>query len=147
MGTIISWTDATWNPVTGCSRISDGCKNCYAERLSIKWGWSKHPWTANHAADNVVLHPERLGQPYRWKAPHRVFVNSMSDLFHPLVPDSYLAEVFAVMVATPQHTYQILTKRPERAAAWSGPWPVLATNPSIPSLGSNRQRSWRDRLG
>lgn len=123
MGTKIRWTQATWNPTTGCSRVSDGCRYCYAEALSLRFGWSKFPWTANHAVDNVIVHPERLRKPYTWKQPSRVFVNSMSDLFHEQVPDEFIARVFAVMVDTPQHTYQILTKRPERAAAWVGPWP------------------------
>ena len=122
MATAISWTNETWNPVTGCSRVSDGCRNCYAERLSLKFGWSKKPWTARNAAENVVCHPERLGKPLTFRKPSRVFVNSMSDLFHELVPDDFIAEVFQVMIDTPQHTYQILTKRPERAAEWRGPW-------------------------
>jgi protein gp37 len=119
----IRWTNATWNPVTGCSKVSAGCKFCYAETLSLMRGWSKLPWTPANATANVVLHEDRLPAPYKWKEPSRVFVNSMSDLFHELVPDDFIARVFAVMVDTPQHTYQILTKRPERAAAWAGPWP------------------------
>lgn len=124
MATLISWTDETWNPTTGCSRVSEGCRYCYAEALSLRFGWSKKPWTAANAAENVICHPERLRKPYSWKRPSRVFVNSMSDLFHPMVPDEFVARVFAVMVETPQHTYQVLTKRPERAAAWPGPWPA-----------------------
>ncbi len=122
MATLISWTDETWNPTTGCSRVSEGCRYCYAESLSLRFGWSKLPWTAANASDNIILHPERLRKPYSWKQPSRVFVNSMSDLFHPLVPDDFVEKVFEVMRATPQHTYQILTKRPERAATWPGPW-------------------------
>lgn len=124
MGTIISWTDETWNPTTGCSRVSGGCRFCYAETLSLRFGWSKKPWTHNNAAENVVLHPERLRKPYAWKTPKRVFVNSMSDTFHELVPDEYIAQVFAVMADLPQHIFQVLTKRPERAADWPGPWPA-----------------------
>jgi len=124
MSTIIAWTNETWNPTTGCSRITDGCRNCYAERLSLKFGWSKKPWTAAHAAENVVLHPERLRKPYSFKKPSKVFVNSMSDLFHEQIPDDYIAQVFAVMADLPQHTFQVLTKRPERAAEWAGPWPA-----------------------
>ena len=75
----IEWTDATWNPVTGCSHVSAGCKNCYAETLSLRMGWSTKPWTAQNARENVILHHDRLDQPKRWKAPRRVFVNSMSD--------------------------------------------------------------------
>lgn len=120
--TKISWTEHTWNPVTGCSKVSEGCRYCYAERLSLLYGWSQHPWSADHAAENIVFHPERLTQPYTYKKPSRVFVNSMSDLFHELIPDDYIARVFAVMTALPQHQFQILTKRPERAALWPGPW-------------------------
>lgn len=122
MGTVISWTNETWNPVAGCTRVSEGCRNCYAERISLKFGRSQHPWTKKHERQNVVLHPERLRKPFGWKNPSRVFVNSMSDLFHPLVPDEYIAQVFGVMADTPQHTYQILTKRPDRAREWTGPW-------------------------
>lgn len=122
MGTKIRWTDETWNPTTGCSRVSTGCKHCYAEQMSLRFHWSNSPWTARNAAENVVLRPERLVRPYSWRNPRRVFVNSMSDLFHPLIPDEYIARVFKVMFDLPQHTFQILTKRPERAASWPGPW-------------------------
>ena len=109
MATLISWTDETWNPTTGCSHVSDGCRYCYAETLSLRFGWSKKPWTHNNAAENVVLHPERLRKPYTWKGPKRVFVNSMSDLFHEHVPDEFIARVFAVMDDLPQHIFQVLT--------------------------------------
>jgi len=122
MSTLISWTDETWNPTTGCSRVSEGCRNCYAERLSLRFGRSKKPWTVPNALENIRLHPERLRIPYTWRKPKRVFVNSMSDLFHPLIPDSFVAQVFAVMADVPKHTFQILTKRPERAATWPGLW-------------------------
>jgi protein gp37 len=122
-GTGIRWTNQTWNPTTGCSKVSAGCKFCYAETLSLKMGWSKLPWLPANEDENVIMHPNRLRAPYKWKTPSRVFVNSMSDLFHAKVPDDFIAQVFAVMLDTPQHTYQILTKRPERAAAWGGPWP------------------------
>lgn len=122
MGTRISWTQEVWNPVTGCSRVSEGCRFCYAERLSLRFGWSTKPWTAPNAAENVVCHPERLRKPYTWKQPVRCFVNSMSDLFHEQVPDAFIAQVFAVMADLPQHTFQVLTKRPGRAATWAGPW-------------------------
>lgn len=122
VSTIISWTNETWNPVTGCSRVSEGCRNCYAERLSLKFRWSAKPWTANNAAENVICRPKRLRKPYAIKKPSRIFTNSMSDMWHDQVPDSFIAEIFAVMNDTPQHTYQILTKRPERCAEWPGPW-------------------------
>jgi protein gp37 len=110
----IEWTDATWNPVTGCSKVSPGCANCYAETLSLRFGHSKLPWTPANAAENVVLHPERLRLPLTWRDGRMVFVNSMSDLFHELVPASYIDQVFAVMSLADRHTFQVLTKRPER---------------------------------
>ncbi len=122
MSTRISWTDETWNPTTGCSRVSEGCRFCYAEALSLRFGWSKKPWTHKNAPENIILHPERLNKPRTWKTPRRVFVNSMSDLFHELIPDGFIAQVFDIMNEFPQHTFQVLTKRPERAAAWRGPW-------------------------
>jgi len=113
----IEWTDATWNPVTGCSKVSPGCANCYAETLSLRFGHSKLPWTPENAAANVVLHPERLSLPLTWRTPRLVFVNSMSDLFHELVPWEYIDQVFDVMEQAPRHTFQVLTKRPERMRA------------------------------
>lgn len=114
--TSIEWTQATWNPVTGCSKVSPGCTNCYAERMSLRFGWSQYPWSAAHAEENVVLHPNRLGIPLRWRKPRLVFVNSMSDLFHERVPLEFISKVWATMSLTPRHQYQILTKRPERMA-------------------------------
>jgi protein gp37 len=125
--TKIAWTDATWSPVTGCSKVSPGCAHCYAETLSHRFGTTTKPWTPEHAAENVVLHPERLDAPLRWKKPRRVFVNSMSDLFHELVPVDFIAGVFMVMAACApsslrphggDHTFQVLTKRPERMHAF-----------------------------
>ncbi len=99
--TRISWADKTWNPVSGCSRVSEGCRNCYAEALSLRFGTSKKPWTHVNAAENVVLHPKQLDVPLHWRAgperPWRIFVNSMSDLFHEQIPDSFIVQVFAVM--------------------------------------------------
>ena len=112
--TSISWTDKSWNPVTGCSHVSPGCEHCYAEALSLRFGRSKHPWGAQWAAENVVLHPERLDQPLKWRKPQKVFVNSMSDLFHEQIPVAFIAEVFARMAWAPSQTFQILTKRAER---------------------------------
>lgn len=122
--TAISWTTATWNPTTGCSKVSEGCRHCYAETISLKFGRSLKPWTAINAAENVIEHPDRLRAPYKLKEPSRIFVNSMSDLFHEMVSPEFRARVFEVMVDLPQHTFQILTKRPELAAAWPGPWPA-----------------------
>lgn len=125
--TSIEWTDKTWNPVTGCSKVSPGCAHCYAETLAKRLhafgqqGYTDLPWTPENAAANVFLHPDRLEQPLHWRKPRMVFVNSMSDLFHEQVPLSFLAEVWKVMVRCPQHTFQILTKRPERMARALGP--------------------------
>lgn len=110
----IEWTDATWNPVTGCSKVSDGCKNCYAERLAHRFGWTTKPWTAANATENVILNLDRLEQPLRWKKPRRIFVNSMSDLFHEQVPDWFIRKVFQVMAEANWHIFQVLTKRPKR---------------------------------
>jgi protein gp37 len=118
--TAIGWTEATWNPITGCSRVSPGCEHCYAETLSLRMGWSTKPWTAQNAAENVRLHPERLEQPRRWRSPRRIFVNSMSDLFHERVPDDFIEDVFFVMASAPRHQFQVLTKRPERMQAFIG---------------------------
>lgn len=124
MSTGISWTDEVWNPTTGCSKVSSGCKNCYAETLAPRLaamgqkGYTALPWTVGNAAENVHLHPERLEKPLHWKKPRRVFVNSMSDLFHELVPDEFIRDAWRVMRDARQHTFQILTKRPERMAAW-----------------------------
>ncbi len=120
--TAISWTNATWNPTHGCSRVSEGCRNCYAERLSLQKGFTNLPWTKANEQANVMLKPHKLKDPLKLKEPARIFVNSMSDLFHPAIPDTYRDQVWAIMAMTPQHTYQILTKRPELAAQWHGPW-------------------------
>lgn len=120
--TAIGWTDKSWNPVTGCSKVSDGCAHCYAELLSLRHGWSKKPWSNQNAGENVLLHPDRLREPYSWKKPVMVFACSMGDLFHDLVPDAFLSQIFTVMNDLPRHIFQILTKRPARAAHWPGPW-------------------------
>ena len=121
--TVISWTDATWNPTHGCTRVSEGCRNCYAERLSRQKGFTSLPWTKANEARNILLKPHKLREPYGLKTPSRIFVNSMSDLFHPLIPEDYLQRIFAVMADCPHHTFQVLTKRPERAITWHL-WPV-----------------------
>jgi protein gp37 len=110
--TKIEWTDRTWNPVTGCTKVSSGCDNCYAENIARRFAGSK---AFPHGFD-VTLHEERLNQPYRWKKSARVFVNSMSDLFHDKVPDLFITQVFDVMEAglNRRHTFQILTKRHAR---------------------------------
>lgn len=110
--TTIQWTDETWNPVTGCSRVSEGCRHCYIERTPpFRMGGRK-------LGDPVQLHHDRLEQPLHWKKPRRVFVNSLSDLFHEDVPGDFINKVFAMMALCPQHTFQILTKRPHRALSF-----------------------------
>jgi protein gp37 len=108
----IEWTDATWNPVRGCSKISPGCKHCYAERFAERFrGVKKHPFENGF---DLRLVPEKLAEPLRWSEPKMIFVNSMSDLFHEGVPISYIARVTATMHLARWHTYQVLTKRSER---------------------------------
>lgn len=121
--TTIEWTrnedgsaGRTWNPVSGCSKVSAGCDHCYAEGIARRFAGSK----AFPNGFDVTLRPERLNDPLKWRKPTRVFVNSMSDLFHDDVPDEYITKVFAVMAATPQHTYQLLTKRPGRMKSLVG---------------------------
>lgn len=118
----IEWTDATWNPITGCTKISPGCKNCYAERLAVRLRAMGNPRYRNGFA--VTLHDDQLTLPLRWKRPRRIFVNSMSDLFHESVPERFIRQIFEVMLAAPQHVFQVLTKRSERLAslASSLPW-------------------------
>jgi len=112
----IEWTDATWNPVTGCSKVSPGCAHCYIERTPpFRIAGRRFERVGNAETTGVQLHPDRLDQPLRWRKPRRVFVCSMSDLFHGAVPDYLIREVFAVMAAASQHTFQVLTKRPVRA--------------------------------
>lgn len=110
----IEWTDATWNPVTGCSKVSSGCKHCYAERDWARLSANPETRYFNRLFTDVQVHGDMLSLPVRWAKPRRIFVNSMSDLFHVEVTDGFIANVFAVMAACPQHTFQVLTKRPER---------------------------------
>ena len=119
----IEWTEATWNPVTGCTQVSPGCAHCYAKRFAERFrGVPGHPYERGF---EVMERPERLEQPLRWKRPRTIFVNSMSDLFHEEVARDFAAAVFAVMEQAGWHTFQVLTKRPDRAAALapSLPWP------------------------
>ncbi len=108
----IEWTDATWNPVRGCTKISDGCKHCYAETFAERFrGVKGHPYEQGF---DLRLVPEKLAEPLRWRTPKMIFVNSMSDLFHENVPEKYITAAAEVMVAAKWHTYQVLTKRSER---------------------------------
>jgi len=120
----IEWTDATWNPVRGCSKISPGCLHCYAETFAERFrGVPGHPFEFGF---DLRLVPEKLGDPIRWSKPKKIFVNSMSDLFHEQVPTDFIRDVFEVMADTPQHTYQVLTKRSRRLAKMADclPWPA-----------------------
>lgn len=108
----IPWTDYTWSPVTGCTPVSEGCEHCYAKRECGRFGDALH--APGVPFSQVVLHPSVLEQPLRWRKPRRVFVCPRADLFHPEVPFEYVAAVFGVMAACPQHTFQVLTKRPAR---------------------------------
>jgi len=107
--TTIGWTDETWNPVTGCTKVSAGCKHCYAERITERWG---------RDFAKIELHESRLRQPLTWKKPRMVFVNSMSDQFHESVPFEFIDKCFAAMACSRRHRYQILTKRPARMAEY-----------------------------
>lgn len=112
----IEWTDASWNPVTGCTEISPGCEHCYAKTFAERWRGV--PGHAYEQGFDLKLWPERLELPLRWKKPKRIFVNSMSDLFHKDVPDSFIGQVFDTMIRVDHHTYQVLTKRPKRMARY-----------------------------
>ena len=115
MDSKIEWTDATWNPVRGCTKISPGCKHCYAEVFAERFrGVPGHPYERGF---DPRLVPEKLAEPLRWLTPKMIFVNSMSDLFHDSVPDDYIEAVARVMVKAEWHTYQVLTKRSERMAS------------------------------
>ncbi|MGB2866292.1 MAG: phage Gp37/Gp68 family protein [Sedimentisphaerales bacterium] len=119
----IEWTESTWNPVTGCTKISDGCKNCYAERMALRLKAAGSP---NYAKGfQVTLHEHALEIPLRWKQPRTIFVNSMSDLFHKDVPFDFISKVFDVMHRATLHRFQILTKRSERLLELSArlSWP------------------------
>ena len=121
----IEWTDATWNPVTGCTKISPGCAYCYAERLTLRF---KRGGPYLPGKTTIMLHYDRLDTPSKWKSPRRVFVNSMSDMFHEEVPFEFVRETFLKMAKYDNHTYQVLTKRPERMLeylSWEGglEWP------------------------
>lgn len=128
----IEWTDATWNPIRGCSKVSAGCKFCYAETMAARFSWEPKPGNHDEAKESkpgpyfgviengkwngkITFHEDKLDQPLRWKKPRKIFVNSMSDLFHENVRGEWLDKIFGVMEQmAPQHIYQILTKRPER---------------------------------
>lgn len=133
----IEWTDETWNPVTGCTKVSEGCRHCYAETVARRFWPTQYPPTARTIAltkegpvygpgprrfTDVLCHVSRLAQPLKWRKPRRVFVNSMSDLFHPDVHRDFVLRVWLTMAQAQQHTFQILTKRPERMNVLVGDW-------------------------
>jgi protein gp37 len=134
--TKIEWTDATWNPIRGCSRVSEGCRNCYAERTAARFSGPGQPYEGvakfrNLVADldiephwtgDVRFIPELLGEPLHWKRPRKIFVNSMSDLFHEKVTDEWITQIVNVMVQCERHTFQILTKRPARMMEMARRW-------------------------
>lgn len=140
-GTGIEWTDATWNAQVGCSRVSRGCLHCYAETLAA--GRLRHlddyapTTTSGRFNGTVTLRPDRLDQPLRWTRPRRIFVNSMSDQFHENVPAEWIAEVFAVMALAQWHTFQVLTKRPDRMAQ-------LLADPLFEALVGRVRDKWSD---
>lgn len=119
----IEWTDATWNPVTGCTKISPGCKHCYASRMAKRLHAMGQPRYRNGFA--VTLQADLVHQPSQWRTPRRIFVNSMSDLFHEDVPEGYIRRIFAEMQAAHWHSYQVLTKRADRLRDMAArlPWP------------------------
>ncbi len=133
--TAIEWTQSTWNPVTGCTKVSPGCAYCYAERITRRYGGK--PFTPNQT--EIKTHPERLQWPMKWKRPRMIFTCSMADLFHEAVPVSFIAEVISVMERTPQHVYQVLTKRPDRMAAFFDDWGAPPPNVWI---GVSAENQW-----
>ena len=149
----IEWTDATWNPVLGCTKVSAGCAHCYAERFTERFrGVPGHPFEEGF---DLRLAPAKLEQPRRWRRPRRIFVNSMSDLFHPQVPEAYIADVGRVMKDVRRHTYQVLTKRHDRmrsllngGLSWMGDLPnvwfgvsVENRHQGLPRLDALRETS------
>ena len=140
-GSSIEWTQATWNPVTGCTKVSFGCRNCYAERMAHRlkaMGLNKY-----RNGFEVTTHPDVLAAPLQWKRPRLVFVNSMSDLFHEQVSADFIARVFDIMNRAHWHTFQVLTKRPERAQELSQ---SLTWTPNIWLGTSIETRRWLPRL-
>ena len=131
--TSIEWSDATWNPITGCTKVSAGCRHCYAER---DWVRLQHiPAYAGRAFTDVATHEDRLEQPLRWKRPRRIFVNSMSDVFYPDVSDAFIDKVIAIMALNRRHVFQVLTKRPERMREYLGALTLSRIESSARSMG------------
>ncbi|MGE0377018.1 MAG: DUF5131 family protein [Planctomycetaceae bacterium] len=141
--TSIEWTEATWNPVTGCTKISPGCKHCYAERMAGRLQAMNQPRYRN--GFSVTLQRDLVEAPLRWKKPKSIFVNSMSDLFHESVPDEFVFKCFEVMNQASQHTFQILTKRPDRAVELA-PGIVWARNIWLGTSIENSGYTWRSQV-
>lgn len=139
--TKIEWTEATWNPVTGCTKISEGCRHCYAERMAMRL----QAMGAENYRDgfHVRCHENSLLLPFTWKRPRMIFVNSMSDLFHKEIPFEFLSRVFEVMNRTPHHTYQVLTKRADRLAELA---PLLTWTPNIWMGVTVERQDYTDRI-
>ena len=135
----IEWTDATWNPVTGCTKVSPGCANCYAEAITLRFGLGGRFLPG---MSSIEAHPQRLNIPHKWKAPRHVFVNSMSDLFHENVPFEFIERVFEVMAETSRHTFQILTKRHHRLQSLA---PLLHWPSNVWMGVSVESQYWADR--
>lgn len=138
----IEWTDATWNPVTGCTKVSPGCAHCYAEAITLRF---RRGGPFLPGKTTIKTHPERLSHPGKWRQPKRIFVNSMSDLFHEDIPPAFLDDVFRVMAENSRHTFQILTKRPEQMMEYvertgHRPWP-----PNVWAGVSVENQYWADR--
>ena len=125
--TKIEWCDYTWNPITGCTPISPGCANCYAKKHAARLQGNPNPKVAHKYRNGFkpTVHPQYLEEPFRWRKPRMVFVNSMSDTFHKDVPEEFIKKLFETMAACPQHIFQVLTKRADRMAELSGQiiWP------------------------
>lgn len=151
--TNIEWTNATWNPIIGCTRVSPGCQNCYAERMAARFSGPGLPYESVAEMTpqgprwmGVRCLPERLDEPLRWRKPRRIFVCSMSDLFHPDVPDEFIATVFGVMSLAGQHKFQVLTKRPERMLLWFAKHFLGACQAETASLGGLFTPGGHDRI-
>src|SRR6266566_1599841 len=140
----IEWTNSTWNPVTGCTKISPGCAHCYAETFAERFrGVKGHPYEQGFA---LKLWPNRIELPLHWKKPRRIFVNSMSDLFHKEIPDKFIRRVFLTMELAKHHTFQVLTKRAERMEQWTNENYTRSAWPKNVWLGvsvENQDYSWR----
>ena len=122
----IEWTESTWNPVTGCTKVSSGCRNCYAEKMALRLRAMGQPNYAN--GFELTLHPEVLNRPLLWMKPQMIFVNSMSDLFHEAIPESFILDIFRTMTEAHWHTFQVLTKRSKRLRELS---PLIDWPPNV----------------